>query len=289
MATKAARCSITYTNLVSVDEKEEDATVMSTKFVTRAPPVVLRVSLKQSVLNAALLEACSTGALTPAERAIRRGACVRMRNVEGTSAIGAAVSSGNRSLVKLLINEGADTCMPLVVRDPAAVGYTMLMIACNKGDHIMARMLLGMGAKTEEVGQQGFTALLLACKGGHDAVVRLLVAWGANVSDRTYHPTLPRRSNAAALYSRNNFLVGHFVEGVLLQPLAMAVSHGHQHVVESLIASGRLAPTEDLFNLCLAWAATENAGDMCLMLASIGADLGGGTVVPATRASPSGW
>jgi len=138
----------------------------------------------------------------------------------------------------------------------------MLMIASRRGNVDMARILLGMGATTEDVDQDGYTAILLACEADHNAVVKLLVKWGANPNSTNYHPRHPLR---------------RYSLGVTLQPLIMAVFQGNPHVVRTLIASGRLAPTDHVLGLCLNIAARENDGDMCLLLASIdGADLCGG-------------
>jgi hypothetical protein len=135
----------------------------------------------------------------------------------------------------------------------------------------MARMLLGMGAKTEDVSHQGYTALLLACEGGYVAVVKLLVGWDANVNDASYGRGAIGQSWLA------------------LQPLIMAVLRGHRCVVRSIIASGRLAPSERVFGICLALAAKADAGDLCLTLASIGADLRGRIPIPLGAPIPGEW
>ena len=138
--------------------------------------------------------------------------------------------------------------------DPPGLGETMLMVASRKGNGEIVRMLLGMGATTEDVDEQGYTALLLACEAGHKVVVKLLVAWGANPNSTSEHTRFP--------YCR-------YSGGVTLQPLVMAVFHEHPHVVRTLIASGRLVPTGQVLGLCLNIAASQDDGDMCLLLGSI--------------------
>jgi len=95
-----------------------------------------------------------------------------MKDQQRAPATAAAVVSGNRLLVRLLISEMTDTYPTLELRDPAGAGSTTLMIACAQDDPDMARMLLGMGVNTEEVDHEGYTALLLACQKGNDAVVK---------------------------------------------------------------------------------------------------------------------
>ena len=149
-----------------------------------------------------------------------------------------------------------------LLRDPPGIRETMLMIASRRGYVELVRMLLGMGATTEDVDDYGYTALWFACEAGHKVVVKLLVAWGANPNNTIYHPRHPH-----CRYSR----------GVTLHPLTMAVFHDRTHVVRTLIASGRFAPSGQVLGLCLNIAASQDDGEMCLLLGSIdGADLRGG-------------
>ena len=259
------------------DEEDEDEEELRRWEWGEANPAAKFIArwVTKIVLEAQLFVACENGHLVNAQQALRRGALVVRWNRQNTSTIGAAVASGNRPLVKLLMSALPTFPAPdnsrVIIRDPPGVGYTMLMIACTRGDLEMARMLLVMGENTELVSHKGYTALLLACEGGYVAVVQLLVRWGADVNFMTYDAIDHRR---------------RYRSGVLLHPLVMAVSRGFHRVVQSLVASGRLAPCERVFGFCLALCANEGVDDMCLVLASIGADLGGGIPV---HDSLGGW
>jgi ankyrin repeat protein len=234
------------------------------------------VSMKQCCLFSKLLKACESGSAEDAGEVIQQGVWVGMTDLQKGTATAAAVVSGNPSLVRLLItlwqpDSERTTMYPTLhlflarrglLGDPPGLGETMLMVASRKGNGEIVRMLLGMGATTEDVDEQGYTALLLACEAGHKVVVKLLVAWGANPNSTSEHTRFP--------YCR-------YSGGVTLQPLVMAVFHERTHVVRTLIASGRLVPTGQVLGLCLNIAASNGDGDMCLLLGSIdGADLRGG-------------
>jgi hypothetical protein len=79
-----------------------------------------------------------------------------------------------------------------------------LMLASQRGHHIVAMLLIKAGAVMDEQTAQGSTALMLACKRGHEEVVNVLVSMGAEIymrdnRNRTAADTALRRSHTKLL------------------------------------------------------------------------------------------
>ena len=62
-------------------------------------------------------------------------------------------------------------------------GMTALIMACVKGHHDVAELLLNRDADVEQVMQGEITALKFALYGGHDDVVELLLNRGAGEAE----------------------------------------------------------------------------------------------------------
>jgi uncharacterized protein len=142
---------------------------------------------------------------------IEKGADVRARSVDGTTALDWAVYYDDADLVQRLIRAGADVSAandygatplrqaatvadPVIIKallkagaDPNEVnaeGETPLMIVARAGNAEAAKLLLSHGAKVnakEKWGGQ--TALMWACAQKQPQMVKLLLAHGANVND----------------------------------------------------------------------------------------------------------
>ena len=109
---------------------------------------------------------------------INSGIPINKKGERGDYAIHAAVSSGNKDLVKEIISRGAK------LENWGMHKYTPLIKAASRGDIDMVRMLLEAGADVN--GQSDFkaTALLRAAEAGHLPVVNLLLARGASLKLR---------------------------------------------------------------------------------------------------------
>jgi len=90
------------------------------------------------------------------------------RNPMKVRAIHAASASGSVSIVRALLEAGAD------VNAPQEKGFTPLHEAASTGNLELLRILLAHGAKRDLPTEDGRTALDLARDGNHEAVVELL-------------------------------------------------------------------------------------------------------------------
>ncbi len=155
---------------------------------------------------------------------IEKGADVRARSSDGTTALHWAVYNDDVDLVQRLLRAGADVSAandygatplrqaatvadPLVIRallkagadanEANAEGETPLMIVARTGNVEAAKLLLSHGAKVnakEEWGGQ--TALMWASAQKQPEMVKLLISHGANVNDRSAVRDWQRRVTA---------------------------------------------------------------------------------------------
>jgi ankyrin repeat protein len=102
---------------------------------------------------------------------INAGASLDRTNVDGYTALGAAVSRTNIPVTKMLLDAGARVF-------PDGSGLSPFLLAIQKGSPELARLLLQSGAKTTERDQAGNDALLLAAFGGRIDIYDYLIACG---------------------------------------------------------------------------------------------------------------
>jgi ankyrin repeat protein len=102
-----------------------------------------------------------------ARELIERGADVNAaaRNPQKVAPIHAAATTGNREMVQLLLDRGADP------NQRQQSGYVAIHTAALHGDREMAEMLLRAGADPRLANDEGTTAEDLARQKGHDAFV----------------------------------------------------------------------------------------------------------------------
>lgn len=98
------------------------------------------------------------------------GAPSNAGDVNGATALLAAIESGHTALVPRLIDLGAD------VNAATAEGWTPLMAAARRGQPDVVRELLASGADPEAQSVSGWTPLLAAIRGGNEEVVLTLLA-----------------------------------------------------------------------------------------------------------------
>lgn len=159
-----------------------------------------------------LLEFASANRSADAQQQVRKGADVKVRAADGSTALHFAARFGDESLVAALLKAGADAnaanrygvtpLMETAAAEPSAVaslllkagadpnasmgkGDTLLMAASRAGNAATVEALVDAGADVnarEE--RRGQTALMMAAAKGHAAIVRLLLARGADKDAR---------------------------------------------------------------------------------------------------------
>jgi ankyrin repeat protein len=108
---------------------------------------------------------------------VDRGADVKARANDGRTVLHWAVSEGNENeaVVRLLVDRGAD------VKAKDNYGHTVLHSAAWRGNEAVVWLLVDRGADVKAKANDGRTVLHWAARGGNEAVVRLLVDRGADV------------------------------------------------------------------------------------------------------------
>ena len=114
---------------------------------------------------------------------------VNARDLNGNTALVAAIENRDETWTGYLLREGADPDLP------TSSGETPLMAAAKIGFTQAVEWLLGMGAKVDEENKMGETALIVAVQRRQIPVVRALIAAGAN----------PDKPDAAAGYSARDY------------------------------------------------------------------------------------
>ena len=105
--------------------------------------------------------------------AIKDGARVNVRNRDGSTLIEYAIASGNKSLVELVVDHGADL-------GATTRGFTPLMSAAWYGRVDMMRLIIRGGADINARDDYGRTALMLAVSQNKAAAVKYLLSKGAD-------------------------------------------------------------------------------------------------------------
>jgi uncharacterized protein len=176
----------------------------------------------------ALMWAISQRHAAVAEELVRRGADIHARSKRGFTALMFAAQQGDADSVRILLGAGAK---PNDVMP--RTGLTPLLIASAMGRTKAAALLLDKGADANVVDANGFTSLHYAAKRrGAVAIVSALLAHGAkpNVRLKQEKPTVT-------------------ANGVVLQgatPLALAAEINNLDAVTALVDGGAdpLIPTE---------------------------------------------
>jgi ankyrin repeat protein len=192
-----------------------------------------RTALRQAcidgldVIVSTVLEMEMTGVNIPDER--------------GYTALHYAADNNHRSIVKLLIKNGADV-------EIKEGGYlrAAIHLAAIKGHEGVVRLL----PNKEALDKDGHTPLAMAAEGGHEAVVRILLE--AEVSVSGHHGKAPLHCAAYAGHlGTAQMLVSHGADINALDEyqqtaLCGAARHGHEGVVQFLLGAGANAEIRDV-------------------------------------------
>ncbi|OHD19207.1 MAG: hypothetical protein A2087_14005 [Spirochaetes bacterium GWD1_61_31] len=123
----------------------------------------------------ALAECIKEGDIKAVELFLDSGYPVDVRDKHGVPLLCQAARSRHLSVLKDLLERGADINLQSEDR-----GYSALMDAAQAGDEATVRFLLEQGAEPDLVSKDGQTALVLAVGRADQAVVALLREFGAN-------------------------------------------------------------------------------------------------------------
>jgi ankyrin repeat protein len=156
----------------------------------------------------------------------------------GRTPLSWAAEMGNKALVKLLLEKGAQL-------DAKGInGQTPLSWAAEKGHEALVKLLLEEGAELEAKSSNGQTPLSWAVANGHEAVVKLLLKEGAELEAESNNGQTPlswAAENGHKVVVKVLLERGAELEakGISSQtPLSLAVAKGQEAVVKLLLEEG---------------------------------------------------
>jgi ankyrin repeat protein len=177
-------------------------------------------------MSAGLVYACKGEHIEAIRRMLARGDDPNSKDNEGTSCLFWALQHGSYSILRLLLEHGADV-------NTFGVGRTLLAAATELRDTKITKLLLEFGADVNKPSRNGYTPLMGACEHGCIDMVNDFVDLGATV-------------NAC---DKNGF-----------SPLMYACWMGYPHIVERLIALGADISVRDRYGYTASvWAGLTDA------------------------------
>lgn len=161
-----------------------------------------------------LVDAITGNQYKVANYLISKGADVNAGNQYGKKPIHFATEAGNDSIVKMLIDNGADVNAK-IKSELADEGITPLMIACDKLSYSTVKLLITNHSNINDTSSYGETAVskTLGNTSNEDSIlqiIKFLVENGADINKADAHKTLP---------------------------IAFACMNGHYKVVKYLVAN----------------------------------------------------
>jgi ankyrin repeat protein len=205
-----------------------------------------------------LHEACLNGNLSLVRMLIDKGANLTIKDEIGLTALHEASWSGDLKVVTWLIEKGAS------VEEIDDAIATPLHCAAIQGHEAVAEILLNNGAKLESMDGDAQTPLHLAVMGGHEQTTTLLLAKGINpmLQDTKGRTALHRAAavgsspNVALLTQRGD--ISAFVDCVddlRMTALHIAAREGHKLVAQMLVEGGATIGLHERVELtALHWA-----------------------------------
>ncbi|XP_062612791.1 rabankyrin-5-like [Saccostrea cucullata] len=217
----------------------------------------------------ALQAACMDGHLSVVKELIEAGADVNPQDVYETP-LTIACEGGYTSIVKELIEAGA------VIDQKAHYGSTPLTAACYGGYISIVKELLGARADVNLPGEYD-TPLTAACKGGYISIVKELIEAGSDINRKVrFHKPL-----TAACEGGHLSVVKELIEagadinrkGEFHTPLTAACEGGHMSVVKELIEAGADINQQDNYKSTLTAACESGHISIVKVLIEAGADI----------------
>ena len=150
--------------------------LLITKNMIEKMKLSYRLNKCDSQGTTALMWACMGGHETVVRLLLEKGANIEAKDQDQQTALLIAAEGGYESVVRLLLEKGAN------IEAKDGLQQTALSTAAYFGHEAVVRLLLEKGANTEAKDQSGTTALLVAADRGYEAVVRLLLGKGADIN-----------------------------------------------------------------------------------------------------------
>jgi ankyrin repeat protein len=201
---------------------------------------------EQNQLVEKFISIATAGNSTEVRRSIEIGVEIDAIGARGHNALMAAAYYGHRSIVKILLEAGADPNLLSDGEDGLGYGMSALMFvagsffASNRDS--IAKLLIAGGADVDLQGAKGKTAMMYAAiaGSGYRACVKILIAAGADLdlrNDRGH--TVLTLVAAAENYSMFNLLLqaGASTEGLESIQLIQAARSGNVDRVKSLLST----------------------------------------------------
>ncbi len=195
-----------------------------------------------------LMLACQNGHESMARLLIDKGANIETTNNYGWNPLMLACQNGHESVARLLIEKGAKT----IYLNQNQVDR-LFAWACKWGKGLIARDLVPRVSDINAKDINGSTPLMIACENGSKLFAKLLIENGANIIDLNQNQVdrlfvwsckWGKESIARDLIPRVSNINAKDINGST--PLMIACENGHKSVVQTLINKGALINTKDI-------------------------------------------
>jgi len=221
----------------------------------------VRVNLADTLRgHVALTAAAAAGHLDVCRVLIRRGASIRVTNLQDRTALICAVEEGHWEVAEYLLQDTATS-----VDQSDGTGRTALMVAAAEGHLGVMELLLSKGADAKLTDKEGVSALGWACLRGHRLAVTTLLDKGASVNGVDKNGRTPL--DLAATCSDPKIVQILLEKGAVLEhvdlhgmrPLDRAISCRNTPAVQAFLRRGaKLGPAT--------WALAAGKHDIMLIL-----------------------
>jgi ankyrin repeat protein len=202
----------------------------------------LRSSAKGRQLGEELLKRAEKGDEDRVKKSLALGANVKVQTEHGWTALMKASLHGHHTIVKLLLDAGADVNHKGILH-----GETAFATAASNQDLPVLRALIAGGADINQGNMRGSTPLIEAADVGNPEIVKVLIDLDADVNHKG-------RAGWTALMK--------------------ACYHGHTDIASMLVGAGaNVQDHDELGNTALMFSAQEGHADAVRLLVEAGADL----------------
>ena len=170
--------------------------------------------------NTALIIASIKGNKNIVILLLDNGAEIDIKNNNGNTALMLASNYGHKDIVELLLDNGANYN---IVNH--GIQNTALMMASNNGHADVVQLLLNKGSDPNKINEEGTTALMIASYNGYTDIVKLLLENGSNTKKGYMQmlwskPKKPANPNLKDIHGRT--------------ALMLATNKGHNNIVNLL-------------------------------------------------------